>query len=153
MNSVLVVEDSRAMQRTLQRLFESDGLQVQIAPDGVEGLDTFKKRTPTVVVLDLKLPRLPGKELCRALKTHEPTVPVVVLSANRLPLPPTPFVSAVIRDTRLSAEAHSDSKASQASTFWPYAVVPPIRIDGPAASRCVLPVPPTRISRPAPPSM
>jgi DNA-binding response OmpR family regulator len=82
MDTVLVVEDSRAMQRTLQRLFESDGLQVQIAPDGVEGLDSFKKQTPTAVVLDLKLPRLPGRELCRTLKTIESSVPIVVLSAN-----------------------------------------------------------------------
>ncbi len=82
MDTVLVVEDSRPMQRTLQRLFESDGLQVRIAPDGVEGLDSFKKQTPTVVVLDLKLPRLPGKELCRAMKTQQAAIPVVVLSAN-----------------------------------------------------------------------
>jgi DNA-binding response OmpR family regulator len=82
MDSILVVEDSRAMQRTLQRLFESDGLQVRIASDGVAGLDSFRKHTPTVVVLDLKLPRLPGKELCRAFKAHSPSVPVVVLSAN-----------------------------------------------------------------------
>jgi DNA-binding response OmpR family regulator len=82
MDTVLVVEDSRAMQRTLQRLFEADGLQVRIASDGVAGLDSFRKHTPTVVVLDLKLPRLPGKELCRAFKAHSPSVPVVVLSAN-----------------------------------------------------------------------
>jgi two-component system, OmpR family, alkaline phosphatase synthesis response regulator PhoP len=82
MDMVLVVEDSRPMQRTLQRLFESDGLQVQIAPDGIAGLENFRKRPPSVVVLDLKLPRLPGKELCRAFKSHAPSVPVVVLSAN-----------------------------------------------------------------------
>src|SRR5579885_130310 len=82
MDNVLVIEDSRAMQRTLQRLFEADSLTVQIASDGVEGLELFKKQTPSVVVLDLKLPRLSGKELCRAFKTHMPTVPIVVLSAN-----------------------------------------------------------------------
>jgi DNA-binding response OmpR family regulator len=82
MDMVLVVEDSRPMQRTLQRLFESDGLQVQIASDGIAGLENFRKRPPSVVVLDLKLPRLPGKELCRAFKSHAPSVPVVVLSAN-----------------------------------------------------------------------
>src|SRR6202451_4138412 len=82
MDSILVVEDSRAMQRALQLLFESDGLQVRIASDGVAGLDSFRKHTPTVVVLDLKLPRLPGKELCRAFKAHSPSVPIVVLSAN-----------------------------------------------------------------------
>jgi DNA-binding response OmpR family regulator len=82
MDTVLVVEDSRPMQRTLQRLFESDGLQVQIASDGIAGLESFRKQAPNVVVLDLKLPRLPGKELCRAFKAHAASVPVVVLSAN-----------------------------------------------------------------------
>lgn len=82
METVLVVEDSRPMQRTLQRLFEADGLQVQIAADGMAGLDSFRKQTPSVVVLDLKLPRLPGKEVCRAFKAHAPIVPIVVLSAN-----------------------------------------------------------------------
>ena len=38
MDTVLVVEDSRAMQRTLQRLLEADSLQVQIASDGISGL-------------------------------------------------------------------------------------------------------------------
>src|SRR5690242_9335086 len=82
MDSVLVIEDSRAMQRTLQRLFESDSLEVQIASDGVTGLEIFQKQPPSVVVLDLKLPRLSGKELCRTFKTHMPSVPIVVLSAN-----------------------------------------------------------------------
>jgi DNA-binding response OmpR family regulator len=82
MDTILVVEDSRPMQRTLQRLFESDGLHVQIASDGVAGLESFRKQAPNVVVLDLKLPRLPGKELCRAFKAEASSVPVVVLSAN-----------------------------------------------------------------------
>ena len=82
METVLVVEDSPAMQRTLQRLFESDGLQVRLASDGVAGLESFKKQTPNVVVLDLKLPLLPGKEVCRALKAFAASVPIVVLSAN-----------------------------------------------------------------------
>src|SRR5271168_1683090 len=82
MDTILVVEDSRPMQRTLQRLFESDGLNVEIAGDGVAGLESFRKQTPSVVVLDLKLPRMPGKEVCRAFKAHASSVPVVVLSAN-----------------------------------------------------------------------
>jgi len=82
MDTVLVVEDSRPMQRTLQRLFESDGFAVQIASDGVAGLESFRKHSPTVVVLDLKLPFMPGKEVCRAFKAHAASVPVIVLSAN-----------------------------------------------------------------------
>ena len=82
MDTVLVVEDSRPMQRTLQRLFESDGFAVQIASDGVAGLESFRKQSPNVVVLDLKLPYMPGKEVCRAFKAHAASVPVIVLSAN-----------------------------------------------------------------------
>src|SRR5882762_4208647 len=59
-DTVLVVEDSRAMQRTLQRLFESDSLQVQIASDGPTGLELFRKQLPCAVVLDLKLPGIQG---------------------------------------------------------------------------------------------
>src|ERR1700719_5174969 len=82
MDTVLVIEDSRPMQRTLQRLFEADGFTVQIASDGIAGLESFRKQTPNVVVLDLKLPRMPGKEVCRAFKAHAAEVPIVVLSAN-----------------------------------------------------------------------
>jgi DNA-binding response OmpR family regulator len=82
METILIVEDNRAMQRTLQRLLEADGLQVQIASDGEAGLDRFRKQLPTAVVLDLNLPRLPGKELCRAFKAHAASVPIIVLSAN-----------------------------------------------------------------------
>jgi DNA-binding response OmpR family regulator len=82
MESVLVVEDSRAMQKALQRLFEADALQVQIASDGITGLESFKKQAPNAVILDLKLPGLSGKELCREFKVIAPNVPIVVLSAN-----------------------------------------------------------------------
>jgi len=82
METVLVVEDSRPMQRTLQRLFESDSLQVQIAGDGPTGLELFRKLQPCAVVLDLKLPGITGKELCREFKAIAASVPIVVLSAN-----------------------------------------------------------------------
>src|SRR5271170_8492551 len=82
MDTVLIVEDSRPMQRTLQRLFESDSLQVQIASDGPTGLDFFRRQLPCAVVLDLKLPGISGKELCREFKSIAASVPIVVLSAN-----------------------------------------------------------------------
>jgi DNA-binding response OmpR family regulator len=82
METVLIIEDSRPMQRTLQRLFEADSLGVRLASDGVEGLESFRLDPPNVVVLDLKLPGLSGKELCRSFKSESPSVPIVVLSAN-----------------------------------------------------------------------
>ena len=82
METILVVEDSRPMQRTLQRLLEADSLQVALAADGPSGLDAFRKQQPDAVILDLKLPGLSGKELCREFKAIASSVPIVVLSAN-----------------------------------------------------------------------
>jgi DNA-binding response OmpR family regulator len=82
MDTVLVVEDSQAMQRALRRLFEADSLQVEVASDGPTGLELFRKQLPCAVVLDLKLPGISGKELCREFKALAATVPIVVLSAN-----------------------------------------------------------------------
>jgi len=70
------------MQRTLQRLFEADSLHVALAGDGPSGLDTFRKQPPDAVVLDLKLPGMSGKELCREFKSLASSIPIVVLSAN-----------------------------------------------------------------------
>jgi DNA-binding response OmpR family regulator len=77
---VLVIEDCKNMQRILRRVFEVGGLAVRLESDGVAALDSFQRQTPTAVVLDLKIPSLPGKELCRALKALNADVPVVVVT-------------------------------------------------------------------------
>ena len=82
MDTVLVIEDSRPMQRAIQRAFEADSFTVELASDGTAGLEAFRLRTPTAVVLDLKLPGRHGRDLCRDFKAIAPTVPVIVVSAN-----------------------------------------------------------------------
>jgi len=57
MDTVLIVEDSRPMQRTLQRLFEADSLQVQIACDGPSGLEAFRKERTCAASLRASLLR------------------------------------------------------------------------------------------------
>jgi len=81
MHVVLIVEDGRAMQLVLERTFSIEGYQVQVAPDGPSGLSAFRKQRPTAVVLDLKLPGINGRELCREFKSVSPSIPVIVVSA------------------------------------------------------------------------
>src|SRR5450432_2977303 len=78
---ILVVEDDRAVQKALQRLFEAEGYAVQISSDGTAALETFRGAAPSAVVLDLRLPGLSGRELCHEFKQHSPVVPIIVLSA------------------------------------------------------------------------
>ena len=56
------------MQRAMQRLFVADSLQVELASDGIAGLQAFRNNLPSAVVLDLKLPGLPGRELLPAVQ-------------------------------------------------------------------------------------
>ena len=79
---ILVVEDDRAVQKALIRLFEAEGYAVQIAPDGNAALETFRSSVPSAVVLDLRLPGISGREVCREFKQSSPAVPIIVLSAT-----------------------------------------------------------------------
>lgn len=81
MDRILVVEDDRAVQKALKRLFESEGFMVQIAADGRSALDAFRAATPAAIVLDLRLPALSGRDVCQEIKQHAPTLPIIVLSA------------------------------------------------------------------------
>ena len=81
MSTILVVEDDPRIQKALQRQFTTEGYTVHVASDGVEGLATCKTLRPAGVVLDLMLPGLSGREVCKGIKSWSPNTPVVVLSA------------------------------------------------------------------------
>jgi DNA-binding response OmpR family regulator len=55
---------------------------VELTTDGKAGLEAFHSSPPSAVVLDLRLPGLPGHDLCREIKKKAPSMPVVVLSAK-----------------------------------------------------------------------
>ncbi len=54
------------------------------APDGPEGLELAKKQRPGLIILDLMLPSMDGKDVCRALKSNPMTrsVPILMLTAR-----------------------------------------------------------------------
>jgi len=81
MEKILIIEDDRAVQRALKRLFESEGYSVDIQGDGESALDAFRASAPAAIILDLRLPTLPGKDVCREIKRENPALPIVVLSA------------------------------------------------------------------------
>jgi DNA-binding response OmpR family regulator len=78
---ILIVEDDRAVQRALKRLFEAEGYAVQAVAEGTLAVEMFRNSPPSAVVLDLRLPGIPGRDVCSELKKHSPAVPVIVLSA------------------------------------------------------------------------
>jgi DNA-binding response OmpR family regulator len=81
MERILVVEDDRAVQKALRRLFESEGFAVEISADGKSALEAFRTTAPAAIVLDLRLPAMSGRDVCREIKSQSPTLPIIVLSA------------------------------------------------------------------------
>jgi DNA-binding response OmpR family regulator len=80
-NRILVVEDDPAVQKALRRLFETEGYAVETQSDGKSALDSFRASAPAAIVLDLRLPKVSGRDVCKEIKSIAPGLPVVVLSA------------------------------------------------------------------------
>ena len=81
MSTILVVEDDPRIQKALRRQFTTEGYTVHVSGDGAEGLATCKTLRPAGVVLDLMLPGMTGREVCKGIKSWSPNTPVVILSA------------------------------------------------------------------------
>jgi two-component system response regulator RegX3 len=77
---VLVVEDEESYRQALTSGLRREGFDVDVAPDGIEGLRLFADRPPDIVLLDMLLPGMHGTEVCRRMRTMAP-VPIVMVSA------------------------------------------------------------------------
>ena len=78
---ILVIEDDHRVQTALKRLFEPEGYGVEVASDGTSGLNSAVGSPPSAVVLDLRLPSMSGRDVCREIKRAAPNLPVIILSA------------------------------------------------------------------------
>jgi two-component system alkaline phosphatase synthesis response regulator PhoP len=81
MERIVVIEDDPSVQRALKRLLEPEGFSVEVAGDGPSGLAALQAGATTAVILDLRLPGVPGKDVCREIKQQFPSLPVIILSA------------------------------------------------------------------------
>ena len=82
--SVLVVDDDPVILRLLQVNFELEGIGVELAVDGEEGLQRVYAGPPDLVISDIMMPKVNGLELLAALRSSPDTaaLPVILLSAK-----------------------------------------------------------------------
>jgi two-component system response regulator RegX3 len=78
---ILIIEDERSLAETVRYNLEREGFDVIGADDGERGLDRFRAERPSLVILDLMLPRLSGLDVCRIIR-QESDVPVIMLTAK-----------------------------------------------------------------------
>lgn len=81
MSRVLIVDDEKVIVKGLKFSLEQDGLEVDCAYDGEEGLNKIREGGYDLVLLDLMLPKMNGYEVCQEVRGFS-NVPIIMLTAK-----------------------------------------------------------------------
>src|SRR5581483_6955867 len=79
--SVLIVDDEVEIRESLQALLEMEGYEVQVAADGEEGLTRIAEHPFDLVLLDYALPGRNGMEILQDIRSHDPLLSVIMITA------------------------------------------------------------------------
>lgn len=84
MGRILLIDDAEAFLLVTQRALQAWGHNVTAVCNGVEGLEAFDREPPELVLVDLAMPGMDGRDVIRGIRQHPegPTVPIIVLTAN-----------------------------------------------------------------------
>ncbi len=83
MKTILVIDDEVILAEMLQALLEDEGYRVITAGNGREGLERLAEQPPDLILCDVMMPLLDGRELCREVQAHPNygAVPIILMSA------------------------------------------------------------------------
>jgi two-component system, OmpR family, alkaline phosphatase synthesis response regulator PhoP len=105
---ILVVDDEPDFASIVQTNLESEGFTVEVAFDGVQGLEKVKENAPDLVILDVMMPEKDGYKMAKELKNNPATedIPIIMLTA----------VGDHVTTTRYS---HADGMGMEADDYLP----------------------------------
>lgn len=82
MSNILIIDDEKAIRKTLSEILSYEGYKIDEAGDGEEGLKKFKEKSYDVVLCDIKMPKLDGIEFLDKAREANPDVPVIMISGH-----------------------------------------------------------------------
>lgn len=97
---LLIVDDEPDMLRSLRRILRLRGYQVDTASSGEEAIQRARQGKPDGILVDLRMPGMDGVEACRRIRSIDPNVVVLLMTAG----------SELIDDTRRDANFEVFSK-------------------------------------------
>ena len=122
--TILVVDDQLELLELVRTRMEAEGYRVLIASRGIEGLSTAQREHPDVILLDVVMPQMSGREVLLRLRSEEGTadIPVIMISAlgderemaasvgqGAVLHLPKPFnVKELVKEVRLACRKHQD---------------------------------------------
>jgi DNA-binding NtrC family response regulator len=80
--TVLLIDDDESLRRVVEYNLREDGYRVVTAADGRSGLQRFHESSVDLVLTDIRMPEMDGVELMTHLKSMQPDLPVIVLTAH-----------------------------------------------------------------------
>ncbi len=82
MANILIIDDEKAIRKTLSEILSYEGYKIDEAADGEEGLKKFSNSTYDVVLCDIKMPKMDGIEFLEKAREVNSDVPVIVISGH-----------------------------------------------------------------------
>jgi len=82
MADILIIDDEKAIRKTLSEILSFEGYKIDEASDGEEGLKKFRERSYDVVLCDIKMPKIDGIEFLQKAGESNPDIPVIMISGH-----------------------------------------------------------------------
>ncbi|MFC0775648.1 sigma-54-dependent transcriptional regulator [Terrimonas alba] len=82
MADILIIDDEKAIRKTLTEILSFEGYKLEEAADGEEGLKKFKEKAFDLVLCDIKMPKLDGIEFLQKAGETNPDVPIIMISGH-----------------------------------------------------------------------
>jgi len=82
MATILIIDDERAIRKTLNEILGFEGYKIEEAADGEEGLKKFQSAAFDVVLCDIKMPKVDGLEFLSKATAINPDVPIIMISGH-----------------------------------------------------------------------
>ena len=82
MSNILIVDDEKAIRKTLGEILSYEGYKMDEAGDGEEALKKFKEKSYDVVLCDIKMPKMDGIEFLERARESNPDVPIIMISGH-----------------------------------------------------------------------
>ncbi len=82
MADILIIDDEKAIRKTLSEILSFEGYKIDEASDGEEGLKRFKDKNYDVVLCDIKMPKIDGIEFLQKAGEANPDIPIIMISGH-----------------------------------------------------------------------
>ena len=82
MSNILIIDDEKAIRKTLSEILSYEGYKMDEAGDGEEGLKKFREKDYDVILCDIKMPKIDGIEFLEKAKESNPDIPIIMISGH-----------------------------------------------------------------------